>query len=59
MNTANVIALALILLGASPAREIQVQAAGQSVRIRAQAPKQYLGEPLRIDDGTGWKACSE
>lgn len=57
MNTANVIALALILLGASPAREIQVQAAGQSVRIRAQAPKQYLGEPLRIDDGTGRKAC--
>jgi len=57
MNIASFIALALILLSPGAPRDIHVQAAGQTVHIRAQMPRQYLGEPLRIDDGTGRKSC--
>jgi len=57
MNIASFIALALILLRPGATRDIHVQAAGQSVHIRAQMPRQFLGEPLRIDDGTGASSC--
>ncbi len=56
MNIASFIALALILLS-SGTRDFHVQASGQSVRIQAQMPRQFLGEPLRIDDGTGRSSC--
>src|SRR6188768_4072415 len=57
MNIANFIALTLILLTPGPARDIHVKAAGQSIHIRAQVPRLFQGEPLRIDDGTGRKSC--
>jgi len=57
MNMTSILVLALILLKPGTTRDFQVQATGQSVRIRAQAPRQYLGEPLRIDDGTGRSSC--
>jgi hypothetical protein len=38
-------------------RDFHVQASGQFVRIQAQAPRRILGDPLRIDDGTGRSAC--
>ena len=57
MNTASFFALALFLLSPGAPRDIQVQAAGQTVHIRAELPRQYHGEPLRIDDGTGRRSC--
>jgi hypothetical protein len=57
MNIASFIALALFLLEPGATRDFRVQASGQSVRIQAQMPRRFLGEPLRIDDGTGRTAC--
>lgn len=57
MNIAGFIALALILLKPWATRDFHVQASGQSVHIQAQMPRRFLGEPLRIDDGTGRSSC--
>jgi hypothetical protein len=57
MKIASSIALALILLKPGATRDIHVKAAGQTVHIRAQMPRQYHGEPLRFDDGSGKNSC--
>jgi hypothetical protein len=57
MNIMNFIALALILLKPGATRDLHVHASGQSVHIQAQMPRQFRGEPLRIDDGTGRSSC--
>jgi hypothetical protein len=57
MNVATVIALALILARPVATKDFHVRATGQSVHIRAQLSRQYLGEPLRFNDGFGRSAC--
>jgi len=57
MNIASFITLAWILLEPGATRDFHVQAAGQSVHIQAQVPRRFLGEPLRIDDGSGRSSC--
>ena len=57
MNITSLIVLALVLLRPGATRDFDVRATGQSVHIRAQLSRHYLGEPLRFNDGSGRNEC--